>query len=283
MARLLAFDVALVGLVSVFADGAGCSSTSTNACVGASMKLIQASDYEQSCKVDSDCVAVGEGSACSPCALDCPNAAISKSAYAKYQADFSKTPAASCFAPSSCGLESSPCCIGGTCQMGGQCPGPVSSLTCALGAACSSTELCMGGIVGCESNCQCLNGTWSAPCPTGLPPTGSACTPEGAECGYPTSTNACGADNCYCQGGAWRCGPSCIIGDASTSADTGADAAVVEAATDGATDGGPSDADACAPSGGCTAACVAGRHNVTMMVDGCVVTECCVPDDASAD
>jgi hypothetical protein len=65
--------------------------------------------------------------------------------------------------------------------------------TCTLGAACSSADLCPGGIAGCESNCQCLNGTWSTPCPTGLPPTGGACTPEGAECGYPTSTNACGA------------------------------------------------------------------------------------------
>jgi hypothetical protein len=69
--------------------------------------------------------------------------------------------------------------------------------------------------------------------------------------------------------------------DAAT--DTGADAAVLDAATDSATNGGPADADACAPSGGCTAACVAGRHNVTMTVDGCLVTECCVPDDASAE
>jgi hypothetical protein len=84
--------------------------------------------------------------------------------------------------------------------------------TCALGAACSSTDLCAGGIAGCTSNCQCLNGTWQAPCSTDLPQTGSSCTPEGAECGYTTSTNECGADNCYCQGGAWNCQPSCAIG-----------------------------------------------------------------------
>jgi hypothetical protein len=53
-----------------------------------------------------------------------------------------------------------------------------------------------------------------------------------------------------------------------------------EAATDAPADAMP---DACAPSGGCTAACVAGRHNVTVMVDGCLVTECCVPDDAGTD
>jgi hypothetical protein len=94
---------------------------------------------------------------------------------------------------------------------------------CTLGGACSNTDLCMG-IAGCESNCQCLSGTWQAPCPAALPQTGSACTPEGAYCGYTTSTNACGADNCYCQSGAWGCGPTCIIDDASTSADAGAGA-----------------------------------------------------------
>lgn len=71
------------------------------------------------------------------------------------------------------------------------------------------------------------------------------------------------------------------FGDAT---DTGAESGVMDAGADSATDGGGStDADACAPSGGCTAACVAGRHNVTVMVDGCLVTECCVPDDAGAD
>ena len=63
----------------------------------------------------------------------------------------------------------------------------------------------------------------SAPCPTALPQTGSACTPEGTECGYSTSTNACGADNCYCQSGAWNCEPTCIVVDASASVDADAD------------------------------------------------------------
>jgi hypothetical protein len=107
---------------------------------------------------------------------------------------------------------------------------------CSLGAACSPADQCPGGVAGCGSNCQCLNGNWQAPCPTGLPQTGSACTPEGAECGYPTSTNACGAANCYCQGGAWNCEPTCIIPlDAGT--ESGADAA-----TDAAADASASDA-----------------------------------------
>jgi hypothetical protein len=178
-----------------------------------------------------------------------------------------------------CPFNFGPCCIGGTCQMGGQCPGPGSLVPCTLGAECSSTDVCTGGIAGCTSNCQCLGGKWQAPCPTGLPQTGSACTPEGAECGYTTSTNACGADNCYCQSGAWNCEPSCAIGPAIEDAAAPAS----DTGTDSATDGGSADAEACAPSGGCTAFCVAGRHNVTVMVDGRPVTECCVLDDAGTD
>jgi hypothetical protein len=219
MARLLAIEVALIGLISVFESGAGCSSsTNSNAC-STGTKLIQASDYDQSCRVDADCWKIVEGDACDPCGFSCLSGrgrAINVAAMDQYNSDVANTPAVArefngqvctetCI-PSSSSV--SPCCVGGTCEL---CPAPVSSVTCALGAACSSTDLCMGGIAGCTSNCQCLNGTWQAPCPTDLPQTGSACTPEGAECGYATSTNTCGADNCYCQSGTWSCGPSCII------------------------------------------------------------------------
>jgi hypothetical protein len=108
-------------------------------------------------------------------------------------------------------------------------------LSCKLGGGCSQTRPCMS-IEGCTSNCNCLDGTWQAPCPTNLPETGSACTPEGAECGYSNVANACGADNCYCEGGAWSCGPTCAI----------------EASTDGGFDGGTeaSGPAACVASGG---------------------------------
>jgi hypothetical protein len=96
-----------------------------------------------------------------------------------------------------------------------------ASTLCKLGGPCSTGQICNGGVSGCESNCQCLGGTWEAPCPAALPTTGTACTPAGAECGYTTTTNACGAANCYCQSGTWNCGPSCAIVDAG---DTGADA-----------------------------------------------------------
>jgi hypothetical protein len=62
--------------------------------------------------------------------------------------------------------------------------------------------------------------------------------------------------------------------DASAAADTGADAA---------TDGGGADGDACAPPVVCGEACISGAHNVSTMVGGCLVTRCCVPDDAGTD
>jgi hypothetical protein len=91
---------------------------------------------------------------------------------------------------------------------------------CTLGAACSNTELCMGGIAGCTSNCQCLNGTWQAPCPHDAPQSGSACAPEGTECGYVTQAIACGGSvDCNCKSGAWTCGPTCV--SPPTAADAG--------------------------------------------------------------
>jgi hypothetical protein len=41
--------------------------------------------------------------------------------------------------------------------------------------------------------------------------------------------------------------------------------------------------DTCAPSG-CIGSCLSlATHNVSTMVDGCLVWQCCVPDDAGAD
>jgi hypothetical protein len=88
-------------------------------------------------------------------------------------------------------------------------------LSCQLGGRCSQTQACTGGIVGCESNCQCAGGTWQAPCPAHLPQNRSSCTAEGATCGYVTQAIACGGSvDCSCQGGAWACGPTCVTPDA---------------------------------------------------------------------
>jgi hypothetical protein len=95
------------------------------------------------------------------------------------------------------------------------------ALSCKLGGGCSETQVCTGGVVGCESNCQCLGGIWQAPCPADLPQGGSSCTAQGATCGYLTQEPACGGSvDCDCQGGAWKCGPTCI-----TPPDAGPDSA----------------------------------------------------------
>jgi hypothetical protein len=76
--------------------------------------LIQASNYNVSCSVDSDCVAVGGfGDACRRCF--CLSAAINRSSQAQYNADFAKSPAVSCF---SCPLPPlAPCCVCGVCRL----------------------------------------------------------------------------------------------------------------------------------------------------------------------
>jgi hypothetical protein len=74
-------------------------------------------------------------------------------------------------------------------------------------AGCSSTSAGDGAADG------------SGPCPDALPQPGGACGAAGLECGYATSTNACGAANCYCQGGAWNCEPACAIGPATSCTD----------------------------------------------------------------
>jgi hypothetical protein len=96
------------------------------------------------------------------------------------------------------------------------------ALSCKLGGGCSETQACAAGIVGCDSDCQCLGGTWQAPCPMEAPRSGSSCMGEGATCGYFTQAqDACGGSvDCYCRDGAWTCGPTCI-----TPPDAGPDSA----------------------------------------------------------
>ncbi|MGH7437837.1 MAG: hypothetical protein ACRENE_19335 [Polyangiaceae bacterium] len=100
-----------------------------------SKRPILASNYDQSCQTDTDCVAVGEGSACSVVS-PCSNAAISRTAYARYQSDVATAP---CFAVVSCTYQLGPCCRQGTCRMN-ECFSPADTLTaCAdAGGACGA-------------------------------------------------------------------------------------------------------------------------------------------------
>ncbi|MGA7119673.1 MAG: hypothetical protein WBY94_06220 [Polyangiaceae bacterium] len=79
-------------------------------------QVIQASNYDQSCATDSDCVAVGEGNFCYPGAGRCPSAAIRKSAIGQYQADVAKTWAAACIVTGFCPGFEGPSCQAGMCQ-----------------------------------------------------------------------------------------------------------------------------------------------------------------------
>jgi hypothetical protein len=89
-------------------------------CTDAAAQAIQASNYDQSCNIDSDCIAVSANF----CFIICPNAAINKSAYAQYRADFARTV---CGGVTSCGSIGGPCCRSGSCQMGDQCLAPADA------------------------------------------------------------------------------------------------------------------------------------------------------------
>jgi hypothetical protein len=89
---------------------------------GACGVLIRASDYDQSCASLFDCVGVGEGNACDPCAIGCPRAAISRRGLSRYKSDVASATtgvdaggAAFC----SCPLWSGAWCVGGRCVPGG--------------------------------------------------------------------------------------------------------------------------------------------------------------------
>jgi hypothetical protein len=80
---------------------------------------IRAADYDRDCKVDSDCVEVGDGDECTwPCIVACPSAAINVRAHAQYQADYAQTPLASCAGSfCHCPCRGLPRCRGGMCEM----------------------------------------------------------------------------------------------------------------------------------------------------------------------
>jgi hypothetical protein len=125
-------------------------------CTDANAQIIQASNYDQSCKTDSDCVAVAEGNACSPGFRNCPTATINVGDMAKYNADVAMTNAALCSAPGDCLDESGPCCHGGACVMDNCQPPPpcMDTAGCATGQVC-----CLANEITMSTACQ------ATPCP----------------------------------------------------------------------------------------------------------------------
>jgi hypothetical protein len=135
---------------------------------------------------------------------------------------------------------------------------PCCSLTCTEGPPPASYDACELG----QQQCEAIHGTFTLWSPDWF-----TCEPPQ----HRPSPSEAGVDDVGT--------PDAGLVDATEYAalDAAAESADADLVDAGA------DADSCPPSGGCTAACVAGRHNVTVMVDGCPVTECCVPDDAGTD
>jgi len=98
------------------ADGAGFCCVPCQAYPG--VHRILASNYTQTCTVDSDCVAVGVGDPCQACNILCAsNAAINRSSLTQYRSDVASSPALGDAA--SCGCQPttlSACCNSGTCD-----------------------------------------------------------------------------------------------------------------------------------------------------------------------
>jgi hypothetical protein len=79
--------------------------------------VIRASSFDQTCAVDTDCVAINEGSTCNACNFVCPTAAISVDALPQYSsATANLVPASYLLCPSSCPAGRT-CCRGGMCHL----------------------------------------------------------------------------------------------------------------------------------------------------------------------
>jgi hypothetical protein len=133
------------GGVGRLSDSGTMTSDGPNADSG--LCMISASNYDQSCTVDTDCSMVSSGDYCSATCL-CGGSAINVGALAKFNADVAKTPLGSgalgnvfCGCPFSWG----PCCRHGTCvgERGG-CSSPSDSLpACAdAGGTCMPFGSC---------------------------------------------------------------------------------------------------------------------------------------------
>jgi hypothetical protein len=85
-------------------------------CSNPDTQNVFASNYDQSCRTDSDCVPVEEGNFCDPGSNNgCTNAAINQSALSRYNAALAQTQAGVCIGLAGCPEEIGPCCRQGIC------------------------------------------------------------------------------------------------------------------------------------------------------------------------
>jgi hypothetical protein len=114
-------------MLVLLAAAVACSGKGTTPCTDANVELIQASNYDQSCTVDADCVSIAVGDACYPCVVICQSGgAINRSALSAYQSDISKTIGAGETSGVQCGCpgEFVPCCRGSICHVDDACESP---------------------------------------------------------------------------------------------------------------------------------------------------------------
>jgi hypothetical protein len=81
--------------------------------------FVSASNYDQSCTIDSDCQMVSSGNYCTAM-CSCGGSAINAAAGAQFNDDVSKTPLGSGalgFVDCNCPLEIPPCCLHGVCEV----------------------------------------------------------------------------------------------------------------------------------------------------------------------
>jgi hypothetical protein len=76
---------------------------------------ISAADYDQSCKVDADCVVVPQGDFCQSACTNCPNAAISAHAEMLYRSDLAGRIPAPSLCP--CPAPRAPACVQNKCVL----------------------------------------------------------------------------------------------------------------------------------------------------------------------
>ena len=130
--------------------------------------MISASNYDQSCNVDSDCVQVSAGDYCSTATCHCGGSAINVRALAQFKADVSKTPLGSgavMGAICGCPCESGAVCRSGTCQPAFCLPPPTDTLpACAeAGGMCTYSAIIICNRTGPPDSCAysdevcCLN------------------------------------------------------------------------------------------------------------------------------
>lgn len=150
--------------------------TSTNA--DSASCMIVASNYDQSCMFDTDCVLVTPGDYCGggPCLCETEDTAtIRRTALAQFNADVANTPVGSGAATTTgacngCpGGAQEPCCRQGTCQIGSKCTSPTDTLPeCAdAGGTCIYVGGCK---VGPPNSCAYDDENCCLPPPSPSPP-----------------------------------------------------------------------------------------------------------------